>query len=473
MNSKLMKRYIFLSIFCVACLSGMAQEKYSVVLEQSKQLSPYEAIYLLTDYQTWKPELPAVYYEIGNRCYDLLPTRDALHNYEELMTLLYQSRLFYGNCLHFAKDQKLPGWQYTEIAGDAKRIEYAQLEQYIRPRLTEIKRQQTACDSIHNSFVRMVERYNNCQALFADFLTRYTREKTAHLQLKPEERTMLVRLQQTADSLEQDIATYQQALTLQAIEGYTPTFRKEEIALYRLDGLTHTDFLQNDVALWDYSQWVSTFLEEQENVYERLYADLAKEKQQLDKQVARYNSGHSISGKTDGSLMGRCARLGLQTPLTDSIQQMQQLVRHGAAEQLIAKTSKPQSIREFIPTLQVAAANYSATPDSAQQLMISHVVKMAEPLSVQHQATYTHPVSGEELRYTPQGDEKVRCLLPDDKVFRCVLYNEQGTRVLILSREMAFQRAVLQLQAEQPLVCTKISGGQWALVTDKNLYFFE
>lgn len=468
-----MKRYFFISMFYFACLSVIAQEKYSVVLEQSKQLSPYEAIYLLTEYQSWKPELPAVYYEIGNRCYDLLPTRDALHNYEELTTLLYQSRLFYGNCLHFAKDQKLPGWQYAEIAGDAKRIEYAQLEQYIRPRLAEIKRQQIACDSIHNSFVRMAERYNNCQTIFADFLTRYTREKTAHLQLQPEERAMLVRLQQTADSLEKDIETYQQALTLQTIEGYNPTFRKEEVVLYRLDGLTHTDFLQNDIALWDYSQWVSSFLDEQVNVYERLYADVAKEKQQLDKQVARYISGHSISGKTDESLMGRCARLGLRTPQTDSIQTMQQLVRHGAAEQLIAKTTKPQSIREFIPTLQIAAVNYSATPDSAQQLMRAHVIKMAEPLRIQQQATYTHPVSGDVIRYTPQEGENVLCLIPDDKDFRCVVCNEQGTRVLILTREMEIQRVALQVNAEQPLLCTKIPGGQWALVTGKNLYFFE
>ena len=468
-----MKRYFFIGLFCIACLSGMAQEKYSVVLEQSKQLSPYEAIYLLSEYQSWKPELPAVYYEIGNHCYDLLPTRDALHNYEELKTLLHQSRLFYGNCLHFAKDQKLPGWQYTEIAGDAKRIEYTQLEQYIRPRLEEIKRQQIACDSIHNSFVRMAERYNNCQALFADFLTRYTREKTAHLQLQPEERAMLVRLQQTADSVVKDIETYQQALTLQPIEGYNPTFRKEEIALYRLDGLTHTDFLQNDIALWDYSRWVTGFLNEQENVYERLYADIAKEKQQLDKQVDRYISGHSISGKIDESIMGRCARLGLHTSLTDSIQAMQQLARHGAAEQKIAKTAKPQSIREFIPTLQIAAANYSATPDSAQQLMTAHVIEMAEPLRIQQQATYTHPISGEVIRYAPQEGESVLCLLPDDKVFRCVVSEEQGTRVLILTREMEIQRVALQINAEQPLVCTKIPGGKWALVTDKNLYLFE
>ena len=470
-----MKRIYFLILVlsCLSLIPTRAQEKYNIVLEQSKQMSPYEAIYLLMEYQYWKPELAGVYFELGNRCYELLPTRNPLHNYEELSTLLYQSRLFYGNCLHFGKEQKLPGWQYAEIAAGAKRIEYAQLEQYIQPRLKEIQRLQLACDSIHNSFVRMTERYNTCQTLFTTFLMRYTREKTAHLQLLPEERTLLMHLQQAADSLDQDIIGFQQALQLQAVENYEPAFRKEEIVLYRLDGLTHTDFLQNDIALWDYSAWVKHFLDEQSAIYERLYADVATEKHQLFKQLERYQSGLAISGHIDESLMGRCTRLGLHTPQTDSIQALQRYVRHGAAEQLIAKNSTPQSVREFIPMLQIALANYSDNPDSAQQLLTTHIIAMAQPLRTLQQATYTHPVSGEIMRYTPAIGENVLCLIPDDKYFRCVVSNEQGLRVLLLSREMELQRCLLQLINEQPLVYTKIPGNQWALVTDKNLYFFE
>ena len=77
------------------------------------------------------------------------------------------------------------------------------------------------------------------------------------------------------------------------------------------------------------------------------------------------------------------------------------------------------------------------------------------------------------MRYTPEAGEKVQSLTPDDKNFRCVVYDEQGTRVLILSRDMTIQRVALQADGEQPLVCTKIPGGQWALVTDKNLYFLD
>ena len=70
---------------CSLFLSPLqAQEKYSVVLEQSKQLSPYEAIYLLMDYQYWHPEYSNIYYQLGNLTYDLLHTRDPLHHYREL-----------------------------------------------------------------------------------------------------------------------------------------------------------------------------------------------------------------------------------------------------------------------------------------------------------------------------------------------------------------------------------------------------
>jgi len=466
-----MKKIVILIIVACASVYASAQEKYSVVLERSKTLSPYEAIFELMDYQYWKPELPAVYYELGNRCYDLLPTRDPLHHYTELCTLLYQSRLFYGNCLHFAKDQKLPGWQYSEIANGQKKIEYAALEAYVRPRLKDIERQKTACDSIYHTFCRMSDRYNRCLTLFSTFLGAYTREKTAHLQLQPEEREMLLNLQREADSLEADIAAFQQALALQPINGYSPVFRKEEIVLYRLDGLTYTDFLQNNIAIWDYSKWVSRFLDEQTEVYEQLYADIDREYAQLRDQLVRYEAGETISGHFDGSLSGRSERLEYSSPRIDSIRIMQQTIRHAAAEQLIAQSATPMSIREIRPILQIAASVYGETQDSALTQIKAHLIRMAQPLSIQHAPTYIHPVTGETIRYTAYPGEKVHCLLPDENGYRCVLSDENGTRVLCLNRDKEVTRMVMQAPNEKPLVYTRIPGNRWVLITDQNLYF--
>lgn len=457
---------------CLSMLTGsmQAQDKFSTVLSRAEQQSPYEAIYTWMDYQAWFPNNAAVYFHLGNLHYDLLPTRDPLHHYSELRSLLYQSRLYYGNCLHFAKDQKLSGAQYASIADGQKKIEYTQLEEFVRPRLEEVKRQQSTCDSIHGSFCRMVNRYNRCQGLFSAFLGQYTREKTAHLQLQEEERNMLVRLQKAADSLDADIEAFQKALTLQPIKGYEPVFRKEEIVLYRLDGLTYTDFLQNDIALWNYSQWVSRFLEEQSTVYERLYRDLDKEAQQLSSQIARYQVGRTISGMTDESLMSRCKRLGLQNGQVDSIQAMQEQVQHCYAAQTIAQAKAPQSIREFIPLLQIAAQNYSSEPDSAQRQIAAELIQMATPLSIQQQAVYIHPVTGEAIQYSPASGEKVHCLIADDKSFRCVVYNEEETRVLYLFRDLSEQRAAKRITGEKPLIYSKIPGNKWVLVTNKNYY---
>jgi len=467
-----MKKYIVIVLCSLFLVPIMAQEKYSVVLERSKQLSPYEAIYLLMDYQYWHPEYSNIYYQLGNLTYDLLPTRDPLHHYQELSTLLYQAHLFYGNCLHFAKDQKLQGWQYSEIANGQKRIEYSALEEYVTPRLKSVEQQQTACDSIHRSFVRMAERYNRCQLLFSNFLTRYTREKTAHIQLRPEEHRTLLALKATADSLETDIASYLNALSLQPVKGYNPVFSKEEIVLYRLDGLTHTDFLQNDISLWDYSTWVKRFLGEQHNVYERLYSDLQREQEQLASQLKRYEAGRPISGKVDPSLMGRCDRLEIHSARVDSIRAMQKSVLNGAAEQAIAKSSAPKTIREMIPLLQIAAERREATPDSATVLMKAHLINFAYPLSAQQQPTYKHPVSGDVIRYEAQPGERVLCLLPDDRGYRCVVANAEGAAIVYyLYLDLTIDRILLRANNEEPSLFTKIPGGLWALITNRNVYF--
>lgn len=463
-----------------------AQEKYSVVLEQARTLSPYEAIYLLMDYQYWRPEHANTYYQLGNLCYGLLPTRDPLHHYPELSTLLYQSRLFYGNCLHFAKDQKLVGWQYEEIANGEKKIEYERLERYISPRLAEIKRQQIACDSIHNSFCRMVERYNRCQTLFSAFLSLYTREKTAHIYLQPEQRQMLIQLQMTADSLDYDIGAFLQALTLQPVPGYYPYFHKEPILLYRLDGLTHTDFLVNDIPVWDYSGWVRHFMYDQTMVYERLYANLQSEFEQLFLQLRSYQAGGQISGNRDASLISQADRLGLHSPYTETIHAMQQAVQCAAAEQAIGRHTQPGGIRELVPYLQIAletravetppapANEWNAIADSAKRLIDAHLIQMAQALSVQHQPTYRHPVTEQTIRYDTFEGEKVLCLLPDNDGYRCVLETVHAeTQVLCLQRDLETQRIALRLSNETPLVFARISGKKWALVTAKNVHFIE
>ena len=476
-----------LTVALIACFTLVAaQEKYSVVLERTKHLSPYEAIYQLMDYQQDVPQQPNVYYQLGNWSYSLLPSRNALYHYREYSELLYRTRLFYGNCLHFAKDQKLPGWQYEEIAQGEKRIEYASLEAYLRPRLEEVARRKIACDSIHNSFYRLVEQYNRCRLSFSSFLTLYTREKTAHLHLTAEQQVELESLAKESSLLAPLIESYRSALALEPLEGYDPQFSWLPIELYRLDGLTETDFLQNEIALWDYAGWVNRFLQAQTHTYEQLYTDVENEYNRLTLVANAYRVGRPISDRVDETLMGRCRRLEYASPRVQAVGSLQSFVRIAAAEQQLAEIEKLNSLQEIVPLLQrvrsaiterqaVTEPSLEATADSAVASLQAHMIRLAQALSLMQTPVHTSPVTGEVTRYTPLAGERVHALLPTSRGWRTAVVEEatQRVQVLDLNPTMDESHVLLQVEGEQPLLLVNRPDNRWALLTNSKIYWSD
>ena len=196
--------------------------------------------------------------------------------------------------------------------------------------------------------------------------------------------------------------------------------------------------------------------------------------QQLTDQLSQYRQGKQISGHIDPSLVGRCARLELQTPQVDSVRAMQEAVLNAAAQQTIAQSAAPKTIRELMPLLQIAASRRAATQDSAIHSMNNMLIQLAQPLSAQQQPTYTHPVTGEIIRFETLEGEHVHALLPDENGYRCVITDEFGaTCVLCLNRAMITQRRPLRQPGEKPLVFTKLPGQVWVLITDKDIYWLE
>ena len=99
------KKPIFVFLFvCVGVMSAAGQ-KLSEVLHQADEMSPYVAMYYLRDIQQLFTEEPKIYAKLGDIVYPLVDTKDPITDYHERKNLLYSARLYYGNCLHFAKDK--------------------------------------------------------------------------------------------------------------------------------------------------------------------------------------------------------------------------------------------------------------------------------------------------------------------------------------------------------------------------------
>lgn len=317
---------IILAIGAWLCVQAQpSQERYEDLVARTEALPAYQAMYHLLAYQRFHPEHAAVYYRLGDAAYALLPAKDPLHDYGERSELLYKARLFYGNCLHFLGGKLPRGESFSTITPAGKRLDYTDVDAYLRARLDTLKLWRAQTDTLHNRFYRMVDQYEACRQLFLQFMEKYPSEKLAHLCLTPEDREMLNRLTALTAQFEQEQQLFLQALGESPVPAYAPQFRSVPITAYRLDGITSSDFLENDIPLWDYRGWTDAFLYVQQHTYLTFMRALVQEFTSLDYGMQRFRQGQVVQLEPDKRLPNRIERYDYKSPVATFIR-LQQLV---------------------------------------------------------------------------------------------------------------------------------------------------
>lgn len=305
------------------------QEKYSDLLTRTADLPAYEVLYHMLTYQRFHPEHAPIYYRMGDVVYSLLPSKDPLHNYAERAELLYKGKLFYGNCLHFLGGKMPRGETFPTIHPAGKRVEYEDVEQYLRARLDTIKRWRAETDTLHDRFYRMVDRYELCRQLFLDFMEKYPSEKLAHLCLTDDDREQLQELTRLTRMVENDKQLFLQALSASPIQRYNPQFRTVNISAYRLDGVTSSDFLANDIPMWDYAGWTAAFLQVQQTTYQTMMRELVQEHTMIAHGIERFRQGMPVQLETNPLIAFRLELIDYNSPLATFLR----------LEQLVAETT--------------------------------------------------------------------------------------------------------------------------------------
>ncbi len=326
-----MKRILHIALLIVlvhvVSPDAVAQDYFMETLEKANRATPYEAVYILSDYQQFMPTFAATYYHLGVRYYNLIPTEHPIRDYNDYKQILYRTKLYFGNCLHYAKDQTLKVQHYAGLPISGKKPEYADLERFIRAKLDSVEIISSRSEAVYQAYYRLVNRYADCRNRFTAFSELYLREKTAHLLLTDADRAQLNALQILADSLQDDIRRLQAALHYFPISGYSPQFTWAEISLYRLDGLTNTDLLQNNIVLWKYGEWVRQFLNTQEQIYTAYYDELDIEYGLMQRAIQQLHSGKRNVFQTDEILLNRIDRLDYQSFMKDFIATLQRTVQ--------------------------------------------------------------------------------------------------------------------------------------------------
>lgn len=266
----------------LSCSTVFADEYGDLMLSVS-QKPPYEAASLLTQYQKENPSFGNVYYQLGKIFDEMIPSVHPLYDYGEITLYMYNARVYFGNCIHYsnADDVKKYARYYSDVADKNQLPTYDKLAAVLKTKIGEIKEKEQHLKTLYAAFYRMVDCYNNCTALFSTFNERYMKIKTAHLLFSEADARLLTDLSLNADTLNSLIADFKVALKHYPIDGYNPTFAFEPIHFYRLDGLTSSDFLKNDIRLWDYSLWVKTFFADNKELIDPWREEMNREQKRL------------------------------------------------------------------------------------------------------------------------------------------------------------------------------------------------
>lgn len=347
-------------IYPAAAQTNVEQERYPDLLARIAELPPYEKMYHMLAYQRYHPEFGPLYYRLGDEAYSLLPGKDALHNFDERHELLYKSKLFYGNCLHFLGGKLAKNEPFPTVKPIGKRLEYEDVERYLRARLDTISQWRAQTDTLHHRFYRMVDAYESCRQLFLSFMDKYPSEKLAHLCLTDEDRETLSQLTALTATFEQQKKLFTEALNVSPVPGYTPQFKMMPILTYRLDGVTSTDFLANDIPLWDYAAWTTTFLNVQRFTYQTLMREIVQEHLMLENGMERFRQTQNVEVVPNELLPNRIERYDYNSPLSTFIR-LEQLAAVTALQAQDSLTTDEQVTDEQL------AARISASLEAQQR----------------------------------------------------------------------------------------------------------
>ena len=339
---------MLVAVSCPAFAQSASSERYGDMIARTEGMPAYEALFHMLAYQRYHPEHAPVYYRMGEVVYTLLPTKDALHNYDERAELLYKARLFYGNCLHFLDGRMPRGESFPTITPAGKRVEYADVDAYLRARLDTVNRWRTETDTLHDRFYRMVDCYESCRQLFLAFMEKYPSEKLAHLCFTLDDRTTLLHLDTLTRQLEQDKQLFMEALSISPVPYYNPQFRPVDILVYRLDGVTSSDFLANDIPMWNYAGWTRSFLDVQQRVYQTFMRSLVQEHVMLSSGFERFRQGQIVQIEPDPLMANKVERFDYHSPMSTFIR----------LEQMVAATTM-QAQDSLVADEQIADAELS------------------------------------------------------------------------------------------------------------------
>lgn len=298
---------LFLLLILSTTLSAQKKKplKYKDIFESVLNGPDIQAFQQLKDYQTQKPEENAnVYFQLGKICHKWMRKFDPIKEIEDVEYFARHTEIYLGICQSKLTNQEVSSMQTYYLGVDlttgSKKVKVEDVQQDIQRRLQDValfkKKHQEMLLNFNNSLAN----YDKCIELFMDINRQNSNLKNLYLTADQAFRKKLQSLASTYDSALTYFKAYQAIVSDYPLGEYNPELKIEKIKTYRLQGLTSSNFLLNEVTFWDFGAWVREFSQTLDKDIARLRTEVSQTGNALNDRIAFFSNQSDYDDTWEG-----------------------------------------------------------------------------------------------------------------------------------------------------------------------------
>lgn len=257
-------RYMLLGFVLLLGLTDIQGQtsQYRSIIEQGDSGGKQAYLKALKEFQYENPTWPNAYYKIAELQMELLREMDPLVDRFGTKQYLYNSQINYGLASNYVDEKEaLKNHEWYDVPkGTNKDSIPSIIVRSIKEKYNKASEYMEDYDLLLDHFDKAVSNYLEAREIFIDINTRADNLRvlflTADDKLKQEVRQVGVSFDSTLYHLEQYKKVYQR---MPHSKKRNSQVQLNPIDHYRMSGITPTNFLSENLLLWDYKYWSDNF----------------------------------------------------------------------------------------------------------------------------------------------------------------------------------------------------------------------
>lgn len=236
---------------------------YDELIKKSPELTPKQRFFRFFQHQRADNEFANAYIHLADACEKIYTDLDPLRDYQRVVHWINNAFTYYSVFPVYLDNRdarrNTEYYEFFEIEPAGKKLRNGDLLRYTKYRKQTTETFLDSLKLIYGAFEKSKDHYNKAVELFNEINHTYENLNKALLRTDSQLLEKLNQLEQEFEASKKSFAEYKKMIHKYPLKDYDQTYTLRPIETYRLDGLTNSDFLNNEFHLWNYSQWIKKF----------------------------------------------------------------------------------------------------------------------------------------------------------------------------------------------------------------------